>query len=496
MVNPSVEGPLAGRPAIALAKYDLAASGYVVQEWLLRGTATGYRSASAPRPHGRWDVRPAGTADYVTRLVVIRPIDPARFDGTVTLEWLNVSYGQDLPVEWYYLHRQIMRSGGVWAGVSVQRAGVNGGGFMPGDHLLKVEPERYASLQHPGDAYAFDIFSQAAAAVRRLDGPLAGLAVDTVLGTGTSQSAMYLVTHVNAVDPVAQNIDGYLIHGRGVRGPWVEGSLVDPVRMVTDLVRYAQPALPGHRIRGDVRVPVMTVQSETDVVLLGSGLARQGDADRIRTWELAGAAHFDSYGIRAGMRDDGGLTPETMRHALRPLTNPAGFRTSRPINSGPQLHYVLQAAHASLLAWVRDGRSPASAEVLSTRRFQPLRLSRRSDGIVHGGIRTPWVEAPVGTLSGLGQRSIGMGLLLGSTRAWTGQALAARYPDGRGQYVDEFGTATRETVRLGFLLAADEAEILALGAVSWPADCPADTADPARYRAPERPDAFLAVPAD
>ena len=47
----------------------------------------------ALRPTDAWDARPTGTADYLTRLVVVRPIDPIRFDGTVLLEWLNVSYG-------------------------------------------------------------------------------------------------------------------------------------------------------------------------------------------------------------------------------------------------------------------------------------------------------------------------------------------------------------------------------------------------------------------
>ncbi|HEY5881208.1 MAG TPA: alpha/beta hydrolase domain-containing protein, partial [Nakamurella sp.] len=405
MQHITVEGPLTGRPPIGLAGYDLGALGYEVQEWLLRGTARSFSSPGALRPDGRWDARPAGTADFVTRLVVVRPADPGRFDGTVLVEWLNVTYGQDIPAEWLYTHRHLMRSDAVWVGVSVQHAGIRGGGFLRGDHLQKVDPERYAVLSHPGDAYSYDIFSQAAAAVRRPDGPLRGLRPRTVLGTGTSQSAMYLTTYVNAIDPIAQVVDGFLIHGRGVRGAWVEGTLLDPRRLMTDLIRHWQPALPGHRIRPDARVPVLTLQGETDVVLLGSGLARQRDGDGFRLWELAGAAHFDSYGMRAGFFDDGSLPTDALRHKLRPLNNPAGFHTSGPSNSGPQLHYVLQAAVEGLRRWVVDGVAPASADVLATRRFQPLRLARDRAGIAIGGVRTPWVSAPVATLSGLGQRT-------------------------------------------------------------------------------------------
>ena len=37
------------------------------------------------------------------------------------------------------------------------------GGVMPGLGLHQMAPERYAALEHPGDAYAYDIFSRPAA---------------------------------------------------------------------------------------------------------------------------------------------------------------------------------------------------------------------------------------------------------------------------------------------------------------------------------------------
>ncbi|HEY5880638.1 MAG TPA: alpha/beta hydrolase domain-containing protein, partial [Nakamurella sp.] len=116
----------------------------------------------------------------------------------------------------------------------------------------------------------------------------------------------------------------------------------------------------------------------------------------------------------------------------------------------------------------------ASADVLATRRFQPLRLARDRAGIAIGGVRTPWVSAPVATLSGLGQRTAGMGIVLGSTRKWTDEALLHRYPGGKPQYLAEFTAATRLAVGAGFLLPDDEPEILALAQVSWPPEVPAD----------------------
>src|SRR4030095_5950610 len=82
---------------------------------------------------------------------------------------------------------------------------------------LKInDPERYGSLSHPGDSFSYDIFSPAGQAIRRGDpDPLRGLHPQSVVAAGESQSAGRLVTYVNAIDPVAQVYDGFLIHSRG-----------------------------------------------------------------------------------------------------------------------------------------------------------------------------------------------------------------------------------------------------------------------------------------
>jgi hypothetical protein len=88
--------------------------------------------------------------------------------------------------------------------------------------------------------------------------------------------------------------------------------------------------------------------------------------------------------------------------------------------------------------------------------------------IVRGGIRTPWVDAPVAALSGLGQPGHLVDLF-GSTRAFDAPELARRYPDGREEYVEQFIAATRDAIDAGFVLETDRGEIEALGAAAWPA---------------------------
>ena len=81
---------------------------------------------------------------------------------------------------------------------------------------------RYESLTHPGDSYSYDMFSQAGQAIRD-DAKLllGGLRPERLLAVGESQSAGRLVTYIDAVHPLAQVYDGFLVHSRGAGGaPW------------------------------------------------------------------------------------------------------------------------------------------------------------------------------------------------------------------------------------------------------------------------------------
>src|SRR5262249_20287122 len=146
--------------------------------------------------------------------------------------------------------------GMAYVGVSAQKVGVEGGqslggGGMP---LKKANPARYGQLAHPGDAFAFDIFSQAGQAVR--SGHVLGpLAPKHVIATGESQSAVFLTTYVDAIDPLAKVYDGFYIHSRfGGAPPPEAGAMRGPNARAS-----------GVKMRPDLRVPVMTVISETDL---------------------------------------------------------------------------------------------------------------------------------------------------------------------------------------------------------------------------------------
>ena len=77
-----------------------------------------------------------------------------KFNGTVLVEWLNVSGGIDAPAVWMMAHREIARAGYAYVAVSAQKVGVDGGQTITGIDmsLKKQDPERYSDLSHPGDA--------------------------------------------------------------------------------------------------------------------------------------------------------------------------------------------------------------------------------------------------------------------------------------------------------------------------------------------------------
>ncbi len=449
--------------------YDLATLGYEETEFSFEGTATAYELQGERGADGRWDVTQGAQAPFRTRFVVRRPSNALHFSGTVVVEWHNVSAGIDAAPEWGFFHRSLTAAGHAWVGVSAQKVGIDGGGFVESIHLKLLAPDRYAELEHPGDAWSFDIFTQVAGLLQLPsdDNPLGGLAPTQILAAGESQSAACLVTYINAIDPHLQLFDGFFVHGRPASGVSIDGVFIPASqRLGMEATRVAISST-GERIRDDARVPVLVLQSETDVVLLGGQLAEQPDSDRVRVWEMAGAAHADTYTVSAGRHDDGTLHAQRFAELLRPTNDLMIGKTDTPINAGPQQHYVAQAALAHLVTWAAGGEAPPSAPSLE---LNDDRTDYVLDehGIARGGIRTPWVDVPTAVMAGLGQSGESFAMLFGRTEPFDDATLAALYPGGEDEYLERFGASLDAAIAAGFLLEQDRMEILAVAAHSYP----------------------------
>ena len=400
-------------------------------------------------------------------MVVLTPADRARFNGTVLVEWLNVSGGIDAPAVWMMAHREIVRAGYAYVAVSAQRVGVEGGVNLMGlDMSLKSQdPKRYAALDHPGDAFCYDIFSQAGRLVRegQRTGVLRELRAEHVVALGESQSALFLTTYVNAIDPLAQVYDGFLVHSRfGPAAPLDGGSIFD----VRDSTKSQ-----AVRFRQDLRVPLVTIITETDLFggpRRGYSAARQPDSQRLRVWEIAGTAHADNYTIQVAPIDTGSASLTDIVAAYAPTNMLMGQQLDHCINFAPQHHYVLQAALSQLCHWVRTGRPAPSAAPIELSDAEPPQPVLDTNGLARGGVRTPWADVPIARTSGTGSEESTMASIFGSGEPFDTATVCRLYPGGVADYLERFTVALDSAIQSGFILAADREEILQLATATFP----------------------------
>ncbi len=436
--------------------------GYVVEEHFVGGTATSYAADDAP-VDGRWAATPGDEAEFRTRVVVRRPASAEEFSGTVIVEWFNVSAIEASP-DWAFLSEEIAREGHAYVGVSAQAQGVEGGDTLldveidpeqaaesgvvaDASGLRNIDPARYGTLVHPGDAFAYDIFGQVGrAVVESADQLLGGLAVANVLATGESQSAAFLSTYVNAVHPLAPVFDGFLVHSRGGGVAPIDGDLIG-ARGGDNADAFARS---GVRIRDDLDVPVFIFETETDLTLLGYAHARQPDTDVVRTWEVAGLSHADAHFVRAII---GGPRDPSIGSILG---------CAEPINVGPQ-HEVIQAALHHLVGWVGGGDPPPAGTPLELTDDAEPTIARDEHGIALGGVRHPLVDVPTATLSGDppgGDAGAGVCRLFGTTTALDPATLVQLHGSA-DDYLAAFRASADAAVAAGHLLRPDADALVA-----------------------------------
>jgi hypothetical protein len=438
--------PTAGKPALAWndpgdgltdSPIGLDDVGYVEAEHLIGGNATAYAQVGTWGSDGRWQAQPATNQPFTTRILVRRPADPDEFNGIVVVEWLNVTGGRDLDAVFRPTHTELLGKGYAWVGVSAQKVGV--------DDLKQRDPNRYGTLQHPGDAYAYDIFTRAGRVVADPTSPvLGGLHPQVVLASGASQSASTLLTYINAVHPLVKVYDGFQVQSH-LGLAWALGD------------GRSMPARPI--IRTDVDVPVVDIQSETEIVFFRTHLNRQDDNPHFRLWELAGTAHAAEYG-------------RSLTWPPNPTT--PGDPCTERINSAPAFA-AGKAATAALARWATTGVAPPSAPRIQLHDpAAPDPVARDPYGNALGGIRYPHVEVPIARIDGVANSAPpddpSQGFfctLAGRTLPFSDAQLAALYPTP-AEYVARYGAAADQAVDAGFLLPEDADVLTAAAAASPP----------------------------
>jgi len=97
----TLTGPITGGDRgwpFGAAAFDLAALGYIEEEYFFEGDAVRYRhpQGTGRSFDGKWSAEIAGSAPFKSRMLIRRPADPAKFNGTVVSLWNNVSRGFDI----------------------------------------------------------------------------------------------------------------------------------------------------------------------------------------------------------------------------------------------------------------------------------------------------------------------------------------------------------------------------------------------------------------
>ncbi len=428
--NPTVTGPI---PAIVApgdlahdypffsTSVDLAGRGYVEQEFFFAGTANTY-DINLMVPKLDTAVITGSGIPYRTRMIVRRPITAEDFNGTVIMEWQNNAAGYDLDALWADSHEHFMRRGYAWIGVSVQSVGV-----MGPLGLKAWSPARYSNLILTNDAVSWDIFSQAAQAVRHPVGvdPMGGLPVERVLAAGLSMAANRLLMYHNSIHPLANMFDAYMLVSLGAL------------------------------LRTDLDVKVFKVLTETDVAgnanAKSQAWIRQPASEHFRRWEVAGAAHLDFHLAQE-------LAPLQVRDGL-PVISAAGCE--RPAFSRIPFYFVLNAAYDHMVDWVKHKAEPPIAPDLELEMLgeQSSVLARDSFGNALGGIRLAQHAVPTATNTGLNLPDFppsNFCRTFGSYVPFETALLESLYPDHQ-TYLALVIEATHTNQRLGFIAGADAA---------------------------------------
>jgi Alpha/beta hydrolase domain len=440
--NPTVIGPIEapatpGDPShnypFFSPSIDLASRGYVEEEFFFAGLASRYDIPAAitiaNTPMYTATVIESGVP-YQTRMIVRRPASAALFNGTVLMEWQNVTFGHDVDAVWLISAEHLMRRGYAWIGVSTQRVGVHG--FpppQPNRGLKTWNPSRYGSLDLTfggvlqDDSLQYDVFSQAAQAVRSPFGndPMGGLPVDRVIALGLSQGAIRMVAYHNAVHPHSRIFDGFmlLLHGGLVRD-YLSDELI-----------------------ADLAVPVYKLLSETDV-WRDQVAYRQPDSSMLRAWEVAGAAHLDFHVASS-------LFPLQMRDlAYVPTTT-----CQAPPLSRIPVTFVFNAALDHLADWVKHGVSPPAAPRIVTD-VTTNAIVRDGDGNALGGIRLSQHAVPTATNTGVNGPQTNACRTYGSYVPFDATTLEELYPSHQ-LYLTRVIEATQESQSQGFIVGVDAA---------------------------------------
>ena len=415
-----------GTSPMSATAVDLASAGYTAREFYAEGLANRYTGANA-NTFTTATVLDGGNP-YRTRVMVRYP-KPGKFNGTLAVEWTNVTIGVDFEFATAEASEYLLREGYAVAIVSAQRVGV--------ERLKTWSPQRYPGLSVdvnkcgdsgtslcPGDPLSYDIYAQITQALKdNATGPAApmpGLHVKDAIAIGQSQSAGRLAIYYNTIQPLHNVFDGVAFWDR------------------------------SGQLRDDLAVPAISVDSEG---LGGSfGGAAWATSKYTRKWDVAGSTHASLYGAQyieaISQRDQSiqaGGQPITFLQWITPAC------VHLPPFTTVDVGLVYNKAIDSVRNWIRTGTPAAPSRSFVT--TPEGTVVRGAGGKVEGGVRLPQFVVPTADQGALNGPAFPCNVS-GWHRYYTAEELKAMYGT-HGRYVSEVREVMNRLVAEGYVLGTD-----------------------------------------
>ena len=393
----------------------LARAGYVEEEYTLAGTA--------------------GDKPYVTRLLLRRPADAARFSGTIALEPL-ADPGEPATL-WNWTNAHSLANGDAWAGLTIRPSNLAGA-------LKKANGARYAALSLP-DGVEATLLAQAAGWLRSAEGPLGkpgllaraeGLQGQVKLlvlgwGEGACLASRFITSggHAAATLPTGRPVvNGYLIQACPAAGPL---------------------PIPGN-------APVIQVLTQSgfgaDALKVRQPDGNEPGRNRSRFYELAGVADHAWADL-----------PQFQIAAFQ--AKAPRLDCPQPASRLPGNAHFLRAMLWSLDRWTRLGVQPPPAKPFET--DETGGLKRDENGNVLGGTRPHWVELAT-TMIAISQGGAGLCSQMARETPLPAERVAQRF-QGRETYLEQVAQHLDGLVssfQLRYLDAKDELDQLRAGSTA------------------------------
>ena len=450
-VPPTATAPLSSAERPGTEYSDLAAAGYVEEEYYLSGVAPAITAAGET----------LFQVPYITRILVRKPKDPSRFNGTAVIE--PFSWIGERGAGWIVTRDYLLREGYAYVGytLSINKPErdpktTTDPNWMPEEDppnlnlefMRRFDYARYAPLgsyydstrfQRGGHADPFVPHSQGVGAQLALllksnatNGPLRGMVVERV--------------YVNSWAVTAQVWMDYLDQGRHQQWRMSDGRPLIDAYMTG---RMASGDVGGEKIRLPRKMPqdapFVTIYTQSESMyeaMAGNALPPDTDRPKLRYYEVTGTPHLR-------LADLGTDEVEVL-----PSQGAKGHDPRCQHLYDEPAEVVMAALLDGMDRWVREG-TPMLKAPRVVRQGAGIARDRQTGNMV-GGLRPAWIQVPAAVY--WTEQEAGCGSVYDTKVPYAREKLKKLYRN-YANYARRFEAAKAVAVGEGHLLPEDAARL-------------------------------------